>query len=277
MSKAMNEIFDFKRFWTYFKYDLKQMWRNHSKAAIMIGGASAIFYVIWVLVSLVFTQHWTSPVIYARVAVFIVAFAILELYMVRAYGYLTEKKAGSAWLMIPASKTEKFVSMILMVCIVIPLLFFVTYMLIDGFLALVDPTYGQALIGGGIGAYTKMIQGISALSSESPITFTPASLIFTLLISLFCNFLYFHLCGICFRKNKLVGAIAILFAVSLVMSLLSGIFVPQFVQNFNMDGVDDLQVAQWMTSLMNASVLFTCFLTVGLGWGVWRRITTIQH
>ena len=43
----MNEIFDFKRFWTYFKYDLKQAWRNHSKAAIMIGGASAIFYVIW--------------------------------------------------------------------------------------------------------------------------------------------------------------------------------------------------------------------------------------
>ena len=39
----MNEIFDFKRFWTYFKYDLKQAWRNHSKAAIMIGGASAIF------------------------------------------------------------------------------------------------------------------------------------------------------------------------------------------------------------------------------------------
>ena len=121
----MNEIFDFKRFWTYFKYDLKQMWRNHSKAAIMIGGASAIFYVIWVLASLVFTQHWSSPVIYARLAVFILAFAILELYMVRAYGYLTEKKEGSAWLMVPASKTEKFVSMLLMVCIVIPLLFFV--------------------------------------------------------------------------------------------------------------------------------------------------------
>ena len=134
----MNEIFDFKRFWTYFKYDLKQMWRNHSKAAIMIGGASAIFYVIWVLCSLVFAQHWSSPVIYARIGVFFLAFTILELYMVRAYGYLTEKKAGSSWLMIPASKAEKFVSMILMVCIVIPLLFFVAYALIDGVLALVE-------------------------------------------------------------------------------------------------------------------------------------------
>jgi hypothetical protein len=273
----MNEIFDFKRFWTYFKYDLKQMWRNHSKAAIMIGGASAIFYVIWLLMSLVFTQHWTTPPIAARVVVFIIAFAILELYMVRAYGYLTEKKAGSAWLMIPASKTEKFVSMILMVCIVIPLLFFVVYMLIDGFLALVDPTYGQALIAGGLGAYGKMLQGISALSTELPITFTPASIIFTAIISLFCNFLYFHLCGICFKKNKLVGAIAILFGLSLVMSLLTGILVPQFVRNIDSIVIDDMQAAHWVTGMMNAGIIITCLITVGLGWGVWRRIKTIQH
>ena len=272
----MNEIFDFNRFWTYFKYDLKQMWRNHSKAAIMIGGASAIFYVIWVLVSLVFAQHWSSPPIVARVVVFALAFTILELYMVRAYGYLTEKKAGSAWLMIPASKTEKFVSMILMVCIVIPLLFLVAYAVIDGILALVDPTYGQALISGGAGAYTKMLQGLSTLSNESPITFTASSLIFPAIISLFCNFLYFHLCGICFKKNKLVGAIAILFGLSLVLSLLTGIFVPQYVQYIDLD-MSDMQVARWFTGLMNAGIIFSCLLTIGLGWGVWRRIKTIQH
>ena len=273
----MNEIFDFKRFWTYFKYDLKQMWRNHSKAAIMIGGASAIFYVIWVLCCLVFTQHWTSPIIYARVGVFFLAFTILELYMVRAYGYLTEKKAGSAWLMIPASKAEKFVSMVLMVCIVIPLLFFVSYLAIDGILALVDPTYGQALIAGGVGAYSKMLQGISAISTELPITLTPGSIIFSLIISLFCNFLYFHLCGICFKKNKLVGAIAILFGLSLVLSLLSGILVPHFVTNLDSFTMDDMQSARWAVGLMNGSLIFTCLLTIGLGWGVWRRIKTIQH
>ena len=105
----MNETFNFNRFWTYFKYDLKQMWRNHSKAAIMIGGASAIFYVVWVLFSLVFFQHWTSPVIYARFGVLVLAFAVLEFYQAYTYGYLTDKKKGSAWLMIPASKAEKFV------------------------------------------------------------------------------------------------------------------------------------------------------------------------
>ena len=272
----MNEIFDFKRFWTYFKYDLKQMWRNHSKAAIMIGGASAIFYVIWVLCSLVFAQHWSSPIIYARIGVFFLAFTILELYMVRAYGYLTEKKAGSAWLMVPASKAEKFVSMILMVCIVIPLLFFVAYALIDGILALVDPTYGKALIVGGAEAYGKILEGITSLSGESLITFTPSSLVFTGIIGLFCNFLYFHLCGICFKKNKLVGAIAILFGLSLVMSLLTGIFVPRLVGNIDIN-LEGVEAARWFAGVMNAGVIITCLVTVGLGWGVWRRIKTIQH
>lgn len=273
----MNEIFDFKRFWTYFKYDLKQAWRNHSKAAIMIGGASAIFYVIWVLASLVFTQHWSSPIIYARMGVFFVAFAILELYMVRTYGHLTDKKAGSNWLMVPASKAEKFVSMLLMVCIVIPLLFFVVYMVIDGFLSLVDPTYGQALFTGFTGAYGKMLEVLSDLGAESPIVFTPASLIFPTIVGVFCNFLYFLLCGICFKKNKLVGAIAILFGISLVFSLLTGLFAPSIVESLKgVDPTDD-QIAHWAVNFMNGMTALTCLITIGLGWGVWRRIKTLQH
>ena len=272
----MHETFDFKRFWTYFKYDLKQMWRNHSKAAIMIGGASAIFYVIWLIFSLVFTQHWTTPPIEARVFVCVLAFAILELYMVRSYGYLTEKKEGSAWLMIPASKAEKFVSMLLMVCIVIPLLFFVVYFLIDGILALVDPTYGKALIVGGVGAYSELIGALSSLSAESPIVFTPSNLIFPAIVSVFCNFLYFLLCGICFKKNKLVGAIAILFGISLVLSVLTGLIAPHFVRNIEIDWSEE-QLARFVTSVMNISVAISCLLTIGLGWGVWRRIKTIQH
>ena len=276
MHKAMNETFNFQRFWTYFKYDLKQMWRNHSKAAILIGGASAMFYVVWLMFSLVFTQHWTTPPIEARVAVFILAFGILELYMVRAYGYLTEKKAGSAWLMIPASRLEKFVSMLLVSLIVIPVLFFVVYFLTDGFLSLVDPTYGKALMTGAVGAYNSLLQGLSSFSESSPITFTASNLAFPTIVGLFCNFLYFLLCGICFKKNKLGSAIAILFGISLLFSLLAGVFAPGIVRNIDFDLNED-QLAQWAVNLMNASTALTCLLTIGLGWGVWRRIKTIQH
>ncbi len=272
----MNEKFNFSRFWTYFKYDLKQMWRNHSKAAILIGGASAIFYVVWLLFSLVFAQQWTTPPIAARVVFLIIAFAILELYQVRTYGYLTEKKAGSAWLMVPASKAEKYVSMLLVTLIVIPLLFFAVYFLIDGFLALVDPTYGQALMTGAAGAYQGLIDGMAALNGSSPISFTTSGLFGYTLVGFFCNFLYFLLCGICFKKNKLVAAIAILFGISLLFSLITGLFLPQFINGIS-DSLDETQLTEWVVRMMNISVAVTSLITVGLAWGVWRRIKTIQH
>ena len=274
----MNEIFDFKRFWTYFKYDLKQMWRNHSKAAIMIGGASAIFYIIWVMFSLVFTQSWTTPPVAARFLVFGLGFAILELYQVRTYGYLTEKKAGSAWLMVPASKAEKFVSMLLITLIVIPILFFTVYFLIDGFLSLVDPTYGKALATGFFSTYSDFVNAISQFggSGELPISFTPASLIFPAIVSTFSSFLYFLLCGILFKKNKFVTAIAILFGLSLVLSLLTGIIVPTLARNINLD-IDETQIANWAVGFANGMVVLNCLIAIALGWGVWRRIKTIQH
>jgi hypothetical protein len=272
----MNETFNSSRFWTYFKYDLKQMWRNHSKAAILIGGASAIFYVIWLLFSLVFTQQWNTPPIAARVVILVIAFAILELYQVRTYGYLTEKRAGSAWLMIPASKAEKYVSMLLVTLVVIPLLFFAVYFLIDGFLALVDPTYGQALLTGAVGAYKALIDGMATFNGTSPIAFTTSGLFGYTLVGFFCNFLYFLLCGICFKKNKLVSAIAILFGISLLFSLITGLFVPTVVKDYAVN-LDETQVAEWAVRMMNFSVIVTCIVTVGLAWGVWRRIKTIQH
>ena len=276
----MNEIFDFKRFWTYFKYDLKQMWRNHSKAAILIGGASALFYVLWVMCSLVFTQQWSSPVLVARFIVLVLAFAILEFYQVRTYGHLTEKKAGSSWLMIPASKAEKFVSMLLITILVIPILFFAVYFILDGFLSLVDPTYGQALFTGAFDGYKELLAALGTVAEESPIELTPASMVFPSIIGTFCNFLYFLLCGICFKKNKLGSAIAILFGLSLAMSLITGLLVPWLAGSVDwnlMANLDEMEAAQWLVTFMNAMVILECIITVGLGWGVWRRIKTLQH
>lgn len=274
----MNETFNLNRFWTYFKFDLKQMWRNHSKAAILIGGASALFYIIWVMASLIFTQTWSSPVIVARFVVLVLAFAVLELYQAHTYGHLTEKRAGSSWLMIPASRAEKFVSMLLMTLVVIPVLFFAVYFLIDGFLSLVDPTYGEALITGFFGTYEKLINGISAFNADSPISFTAGSLVFPAIVGFFCNFLYFLLCGICFKKNKIVYGLLILFAISTFLSLLSGLLLPFFGEHIEfLSSASSEDVARWATNFMNGTVFLSCLLAIGLGWGVWRRIKTLQH
>lgn len=272
----MNETFNFKRFFTYFKYDLKQMWRNHAKAAILIGGSGAILYILWVLFGLVFTQQWHGAPFIARVVMLVVAFAILEIYQARTYGHLTDKKAGSNWLMIPASKTEKFVSMLLVTLVVIPILFFAVYLVLDGFLSLVDPTFGQSIANAAIHGADDLSSIMAEIRSESPITFTSGSFIFLSLLGFVCNFMYFLLCGICFKKNKIVGAIAILFLLSTVMSLLSALVVPHFAQGL-MDSASEAQFTHALVNLMNGSVIFSVLLTLGIGWGIWYRIKTLQH
>ena len=77
-----------------------------------------------------------------------------------------------------------------------------------------------------------------------------------------------------------MGAIAILFGLSLLLSLLTGLVLPHFISNgtlFNIDFNDEMAVAKFVTTTMNISVAITCILTIGLAWGVWSRIKTIQH
>ena len=274
----MSEIFNIKRFWTYFKFDLKQMWRNHSKASILIGGSVAIIYILAVTFSLIFAQRWAAPSLVARLVTLVTAFTILELYQTRTYGHLTDKGPGSSWLMVPASRTEKFVSMLLMTLVVIPVLFFVVFFLLDAFLCLVDPTCGPTVAGTFFSGYGSMVDALTDMNGNSPIIVTPSSVVFPMIVAFVTNFLYFLLCGICFRKNKIVWGILILFGISTVFSLVSGLVLPHlsfdwlFESNFSGE-----QIAKGATGLMNASVALGCVVAAGLGWGVWHRIKTIQH
>ncbi len=98
-----SEVFNGSRFWTYFKYDFTQMWRNHMKAAIVIGLAGLIFYIIGIAFNATFNHVWQAPGFRGRMIVFILSAMALQLYQARTYGYLTDRRKGAAWLMIPAS------------------------------------------------------------------------------------------------------------------------------------------------------------------------------
>ena len=272
----MNDIFNFKRFWTYFVYDLKQMWRRNSKAAIIIGGSIAFVYIIWVLGGLLFNHAWHAPAIELRVATFIAAFAILELYQARTYGYLTDKHAGSAWLLIPASRTEKFVSMLLMTLLVVPVLFFVVFFGIDGLLSLVDPTYGKSLIVGFFTTWSRMLQSVTEAEGQIPIQFSSAPFVVYSIIGFFCNYMYFLLCGICFKKNKIGYGILIIFGLSSILSLIMGLLIPFLATHVSWN-MDEMQAAKLAVRMLNGTMVLSCLLALGLGWGIWRRIKTLQH
>lgn len=274
-----NEVFDFGRFWNYFKFDLKQMWRNHSKPAIFIGGAEILFYFIWVFFALIITGHWHGPMLAARIVVFIVAFTVLELYQTRTYGYLTDKKKGSAWLMIPASTTEKFVSMLIITLIVIPVLFLVVFFAVDSILALVDPTVGNSILGMGVDGYQGFLDGITGLSQAAPINFSVGTFIGLWLVGLASNFLYFLLCGICFKRYKILLGLALTTALSFVVTPVVSLVLPLWAENMiEMADADSPELAlKVMQTTFNITFWMCIVFAIAEAVGIFFRIKTLKH
>ena len=262
----MNQKFCFQRFWTYFKYDVVQMWRNHGKAALILGGAGVLLYVVHVLGSLVFPDHvWLAPGLEARKACHGLAWMLFIFFQARTYGFLTEKRAGSAWLMLPASAAEKTLSMLLMTVLVLPVAFEFVYLGSDALLCLLDPTASGTLLPYSLYPAEVMdeIQGSVVLPF--------------FIWGILCNAVsmtYFLLSGLLFKKWKIVGGISVLLGLMILLTfLLVALSESHFIHiEFNGDTTEwEVSRILWIASAVTALVW------AGLAWGVYRRVKTIKH
>ena len=275
----INNTFSSARFWNYFVYDLKQLWRNNGKAVILLGFLSLITYLLWVTFSLIFTGAWHAPGIAARAVIFYVGALILVLYNTRTYGYLTEKHAGSAWLMIPASTLEKFVSMMIITVIVLPLAYVASFLLLDGAITLLDPSAGNSLITGAIPSIGDLNRAVSEVS-ETGLDVNLGLLALPLILQLVANFLYFLLCGICFKKWKLVGAFAIILGIQIVfMPIISGLALHRWAPYFeNLSASEDpVAIINLINTAMNWGTILDVLLILGFGWGIYYRLKNLKH
>ena len=269
-----NEVFNGQRFWSYFKYDLTQMWRNHVKAAILIGFSGLILYILGIGFNAVFNKVWAAPGFGSRVVVFLLACFALELYQTRTYGYLTERRKGAAWLMIPASGFEKWLSMILMTLVVIPVAFLGTYALIDAILATIDPTYGQLLIGAAKTAVANAQESLAVANSEYSTTWNLGVMAAPAIMGYICNFLYFLLCGISFRRNKILWAFIILFVASIALST---VMTTLGLQTSMYDFDDMAEAEAFIRSILGWSTVASAVLSLGFAGGIYYRIKTLKH
>lgn len=144
-----SNTFDFKRFGSYIASDTRNCIANFGLSAILISCAGVITYLAVTLFNLIFNGEWMSSGQALRLFVFCMAMIVMVTSMpVKCYGRLTEKKAGSSWLMIPASRTEKFASMVILNCIAIPLIMATAYLLLDLIICTIDHSCGKSLVFG---------------------------------------------------------------------------------------------------------------------------------
>ena len=107
----MEKTFNFNRFGKYFLYDLKSRWSDLGIFFLIFALFPFILYLIYIifatiagdgLFNLLSGESVNGPTLMARFITFaIVTGLFVILFPARAYGFITEKKAGSDWLMLP--------------------------------------------------------------------------------------------------------------------------------------------------------------------------------
>ena len=275
----MDNTFKISRFGKYFVYDLKRQWKNLGMLMLIFALFPIIFYMIYMFFAAMFDGglmkifiglEIDGPAGGTRFGVFAVMSTIfVMLFPSRAYGEITNKAKGSEWLMLPASRLEKFTSMMLISLVVIPLVYVVVYFLSDAFVCLLDKSCGDSLMSFRINKEIGTSDFI-----------IPANGFWLLAANIVEYVSIFLLGGLIFKKWKVVGTALVLFALGMVFSGLFSTFITNadlewwgnWFTDWAIRHADNLDL--WLNALLNFWLLL--ILAICGTWS-WFRLKRLQH
>lgn len=271
----MNKIFSIKRFGRYFTFDLKNAVNNFGLSLLIMCCLPVILLIIKSLLSIVFGEGMVLPSLTERMSLFYIALFIMMIASpVKIYGGLTEKKYGSSWLLIPASRVEKFISMLLICLIVVPLAYFIVYLGIDGLLSLLIKDYSPAIIG------SDAIKSFISFNIPEDMPFEviggPYLYFFGSMTSIILTFL---LGSLCFRKGKVAKTILALFVFMMVMGIVMFVVVIKSPDHFEslMARAEDMNPERIASMINTWSWIWNVLVYGGLGTAVYFRLKTLKH
>ena len=281
-----NDIFNFKRFGKYFGSDIRTCWANFGLSLLTI---SILLPIAIYIISTAFE---------IRLFIFIVAMLCIIVTMpVKCYGKITDKQYGSLWLNLPASRLEKFLSMVLLSCIIVPLTGAVLSLGIDGLICALDHTCGNSIVREGLDwirnlGETKEITLNLALES---LEIKDAAVAQNIIDQISSPWLYIDeifsitlpllLGAILFKKGKTVKTFLALFALSSITSI---IMTPIMV-SWTADIINTLENATdeavimsvfdngFFRNLVLIDTVGDLLINGGMLAGIWFRIKTLKH
>lgn len=266
----MNNVFDFKRFGNYFLYDLRRAKNNYAISLLVIGLLPVALYIITEFFSLITGNGVTELHDAAKFAAIFAGIAIVMLSAgAKIYGSITEKRSGSDYLLLPASTFEKWLSMILIVCVVLPVVLFVLLFASDGIMSLVFPnTYGDHAVRLD---FARRLTG--AISDEGLYFNFPA----TMFLGWCESLLIFTLGAVCFKKAKVAKTLLSLMGFSMVISPLMLLVFgntnidTDWVMNHFSDPDKAIAAVNW-----TLSIIYTVVIGALLA-GLYFRLRTLKH
>ena len=280
----MNNVFNLKRFGKYFVYDLNNAWNNYGISALVIALLPLIMLIFNVVFGLVFNGDATPLLLPMKVTLFLVVFAVVILSApTKLYGRLTERRAGSDWLMVPASSFEKFLSMALMLCVVLPVSVFGLFALCDLLLGWIVPVYGGSMVKEIATNFPSVADMAMTINGVSASGFTKGGLIAIAFLTWCASILPFGLGAVCFKKGKAAKTILCIFALEIILSiLLVVVFKAGFSNGFDfeqmmsrvMENATSGKAQFWSNFLLNLNYLI---VVGGLLAALFFRVRTIKH
>ena len=292
-----NDIFNFSRFGKYFASDIRTCRSNFGLSLLTIALLFPVAtYFITTVFNFVINSVWDGPDMGLRVFVFAVAMLCMIITMpVKCYGRITEKQYGSSWLMLPASRLEKFVSMFLLTCIIVPVAGIVLYLSMDALICALDHTCGKNLIAGGM----ELIRGMGDLQSltmnfvDENVTIEDAAMVKEILKQVSSPWLYideifamtlpFLLGAVFFKSGKTVKTFLALFAISTAISIAATPLMINWAMNIANDMNDDpmavLELFRngFFKHLVLIDIISDTVSNLALMAGIWFRIKTLKH
>ena len=261
----MNNVFDLKRFGNYFLYDLRRARVNYGLSLLILGLMPAIVFLFYVLASLIFNRTVTGMDHAVQfMSFFIATVAVIMSAGARIYGNLTDRRAGSDWLLIPVSRFEKWLSMVLIVCVVIPVILFVLIFSSDALMATLLPnTYGESLV-------SQLNVAVKGIMDEESITVNLPAILW---LNWCESILVFTVGAVCFKKSKVAKTLLCIIAFSFLISSLLILFTgdTHITIDFH-NGPDDTErMFNWFLNI--------CYTVIigGLLGGLYYRIRTLKH
>lgn len=287
----INNIFNCKRFGKYLVSDLTRCGANFGVSFITITLAGVLAYLIAGAVSMATGSGWYSSNALIRTIYIGISAVILICTMpAKCYGFITDKRAGANWLMLPVSTTEKFISMLLNTMIIIPSAFLGGVLLLDWLIVALDPNLDTTIIGG-MKELFWLISEMAAQESEVNAFLTEnianGKIFLTSIDDIATWILMFLLGALYFKKNKATKTVLTWIAVCIIISIFASPFMLSMSGNINMETINavnngDLEASYMIVDeLINKAIVFDVILDtilmVGAAVGIFFRIKTLKH
>lgn len=287
-----NDVLNMNRFGRYLVTDVKNAIARYGVSFLIMATACLTSYLLVGFFTMIVGAGWYSLEVIPRSVILGITIMVLTISApAKIYGFITDKKEGSSFLMVPASSLEKTLSMIIVCCVIVPFAFFAVYLSLDQILCLIDGRCGDSLIiaiNNGQTVLSDIFQKASMESQNIIPDYSSFTSPWLYADDLAEGFLIFLLGALLFKTSKPAKTIGCLILISIALSMIvTPIVTHGALERFrqaasaNITPEELFNMFPFFSWCVKHAVLVDCIsdtiVNIGLAIAIYFRVRKIKH